>query len=69
MTSAAALIRRIDSAAAAGRGLRLAPGETDLLRAILELSEAHLQADALDADAEPPHPPHRPSTAQTRRGE
>ena len=52
MTSATALIRRINRAAAAGRGLRLTPEEADLLRAVLELSEAHAQAHALDADAE-----------------
>ena len=51
MISATALIRRIDQAAAAGRGLRFTPEEADLLRAVLELSEAHAQAHALDAEA------------------
>ena len=51
MNSATALIHRINQAAAAGRGLRFTPEEADLLRAILELSEAHAQAHALDADA------------------
>ena len=49
MISATALIRRIDQAAAAGRGLRFTPEEADLLRAVLELSEAHAQV--LDAEA------------------
>ena len=48
MISATALIRRMNRAAAAGRGLRFTPEETDLLRAVLELSQAH--AHALDAD-------------------
>ena len=51
MTSATTLIRRINRAAAAGQGLRFAPEKADLLRAVLELSEAHAQAHALDADA------------------
>ena len=51
MTFATALLRRIELAASAGRGVRLTPGETDTLRAILELSEAHAQAHALDEDA------------------
>ena len=52
MTSATALIRRINRAEAAGRGLRFTPDEADLLCAVLELSEAHTQAHALDADAQ-----------------
>lgn len=52
MTSALALLQRIERNARAGRGLRLCPEETDLLRAVLELSEASVQAQALDADAE-----------------
>ena len=52
MTSATALIRRINRAAAAGRGLRFTPEEADLLRGVLELSEADAQAHALDADGE-----------------
>ena len=52
MTSATAIIRRINRAAAAGRGLRFTPEKADLLRAVLELSEAHAQAHALDADAQ-----------------
>ena len=52
MTSATAIIRRINRAAAAGRGLRFTPEEADLLRAVLELSEADAQAHALDADAQ-----------------
>lgn len=51
MTSASTLIRRIERAAAAGRGLRFTPDEADLLRAVLELSEANAQAQALDQDA------------------
>ena len=51
MISATALIRRINRAAADGRGLRFTPEEADLLRAVLELSEAHAQAHALDGDA------------------
>jgi len=50
MTSATALIRRIRRASAAGRGLRFAPDEADLLRAVLELSGADAQAHALDED-------------------
>lgn len=51
MTSATAIIRRIGQAAASRRGLRLTPEQADLLRAVLELSGAHAQAHALDADA------------------
>ena len=51
MTFATTLLRRIEIAASAGRGVRLTPDETDTLRAILELSEAHSQAHALDKDA------------------
>ena len=51
MTTATAHIRRINRAAARGRGLRITPEQTDLLRAVLELSEADAQAHALDADA------------------
>ena len=40
MPSATALIRRIIRAAAAGRGLQFTAEEADLLRAVLELSEA-----------------------------
>lgn len=52
MTSATALIRPIRRAAAAGQDLRFTPDEADLLRAVLELSEAdaHAQAHALDED-------------------
>ena len=53
MASALAILRRIDSNAQRGRGLRLSPEETDLLRTVLELSESHTQAQALDADADP----------------
>ncbi len=51
MTGAATLLQRINRAARTGRGLRLTPDETDTLRAVLELSEAHAQAHALDDDA------------------
>lgn len=51
MTSATALMRRIERAASAGRGLRFTPDEADMLRAVLELSEADAQAHALDTDA------------------
>ena len=51
MTGAASLLQRINRAAGAGRGLRLTPDETDTLRAVLELSETHAQAHALDDDA------------------
>lgn len=65
MTSALALLRRIDRAAASGRGLRLAPEEADLLRAVLELSEAHAQARALDAHEALPDDPDRSSGEDT----
>lgn len=51
MTSATALISRINRAAGAGRGVRFTPDEADRLRAVLELSEAYAQAHALDTDA------------------
>ena len=51
MTSAMALLKRINRNASAGRGLRLTLEETDILRAVLELSEACGQAHALDRDA------------------
>ena len=50
MTLTTALLRRIKIAASAGRGVRLTPDETDALRCVLELSEAHTQAQALDDD-------------------
>ena len=51
MTRAASLLQRINRAAGAGPGLRLTPDETDTRRAVLELSEAHAQAHAVDDDA------------------
>lgn len=50
MTTALALLRRIERNARNGRGVRLSSEETDLLRAVLELSESHSQAEALDGD-------------------
>ena len=58
MTSATAIIRRINRAAAAGRGLRFTPEEADLLRAVLELSEAHAQV--LDHEAHASTQPSEP---------
>ena len=69
MISATALIRRINRAAAAGRGLQFTPEEADLLRAVLELSEAHTQAHALDADARLPDDEAHPSTQDTEPGQ
>ena len=67
MISATALIRRINRAAAAGRGLRFTPEEADLLRAVLELSEA--QAHALDADARLLDDQAHASTQDTKPGQ
>ena len=50
MTTALALLQRMERNARVGRGLRLSPEEIDLLRAIIELSEAHAQAHAVDQD-------------------
>ena len=69
MISATALIRRINRAAAAGRGLGFTPEEADLLRAVLELSEAHAQAHALDADARLLDDQAHASTQDTKPGQ
>ena len=52
MISAFALLQGIEHNARTGRGLRLTPEETDHLRAVLELCEAHSHAQALDGDDE-----------------
>ena len=46
MTSPTAHIRRINRAAAGARGLRFTPKQADVLRAVLELSQA--DAELLD---------------------
>ena len=69
MTSAVALSRRIERAANSGRSLRLTPGEADLLRAVHELSEAHVQAHALDADAGVNQEPDQSSIQDSEAGQ